>query len=228
VGTLVTGVLLLPLGLGACTERPEIRQDRASLARIEGVAETVNLFAGIPQDGIVLGNPQAPVTLTEFIDLQCSHCATFSLDVLPVIVRDYVRKGKVKLEFRNLAFVTEDSVKAARMAAAVGLQDQLWQYTHLFLLNHRRTNSGRVTDAFLQSLAQALPNVDAVRAMKQRNDPAVNQQLEEANALADRFGIEGTPSFLLRRTGETPRVLEASSLKPEEFTRAIDPLLIPR
>jgi protein-disulfide isomerase len=225
---LVAGVLILPLGLGACTGSHEIRQNRATLASIKGVAETVNLFAAIPQDGIVLGNPQAPVTLTEFIDLQCSHCATFSLNVLPVIVRDYVRKGKVKLEFRNLAFVTEDSVKAARMAAAVGLQDQLWQLTHLFFLNHGKTNSGRVTDPFLRSLAQALPNVDADRAMKQRNDPVVNQQLEAANALADRFGIEGTPSFLLGRTGEVPRKLEASSLRPEEFTRAIDPLLIPR
>src|SRR3954451_13562354 len=33
------------------------------------------LFAGIPEHDGVLGDPKAPVTVTEFLDLQCPICA---------------------------------------------------------------------------------------------------------------------------------------------------------
>src|SRR4051812_37260892 len=36
-----------------------------------GAAETRSMLSGIPQSGTVLGDPQAPVTLVEYADLQC-------------------------------------------------------------------------------------------------------------------------------------------------------------
>jgi protein-disulfide isomerase len=225
VSTIVTAAVVLPLGLATCNRNHEIRQDAASLASIPGVNETRELFAGIPQDGIALGVPAAPVTLTDFADLQCSHCRTFALTTLPVIVKDYVRTGKVRLVFRNLAFLGDDSVEAARMAGAMGLQNQQWTFLHLFFHSQGRTNSGYVTDAFLRSLARAVPSVNVEQAMSTRRSAAVDRELAEANEIADRFGIDGTPAFLIGKTGETPKVLELSSLRPEEFTKAIDELL---
>jgi protein-disulfide isomerase len=210
--------LIVPLGLVACQSGSEAGTGTA----ITGEKQASELFAGIPQDGITLGKPDAPITLVEFADLQCPYCADFANDVLPTIVERYVRPGKVKIVFRNLAFLGPDSVRAARMAAAAGLQDKLFQYTDLFFRNQGGENSGYVTDAFLGKLASAVPRLDAKQAMAKRDDPAALAQLDEAKKAAERFGIDGTPSFLVGKTGETPRRLDVSELTPEAFSAQLD------
>ena len=72
------------------------------------------MLAGIPQNGIYLGNANAPVRLVEFADLQCPFCREYTLQTLPQLVQDYVRSGKVRMEFRDLAFLGKDSVTAGR------------------------------------------------------------------------------------------------------------------
>jgi protein-disulfide isomerase len=210
--------LVVPLGLVACQGGSEAETGTA----IVGQKQTSELFAGIPQSGVTLGKADAPVTLVEFADLQCPYCADFANDVLPTIVERYVRPGKVKIVFRNLAFLGPDSVRAARMAAAAGLQNKLYDFTELFFRNQGGENSGYVTDAFLGRLAGAVPHLDGKRAMAKRDDPAAIAQLEEAKKAAERFGIDGTPSFLVGKTGETPHRLEASELTPEAFSAQLD------
>jgi protein-disulfide isomerase len=194
-----------------------------SVAQVTGES-----LAGIPQHGTTLGRPDAPITLTEFADLQCPHCRNFAVEALPAILERHVRAGRVRLVARTLTFLGPDSEKAARMAAAVGLQDHLWDFTDLFLRNQGRMNSGYVTDAFLRRIAGSIPGVDVERAMADRDSAAVTAQLEEASRDGDRLGIHGVPAFLLGRTGEEPHRLRVHSMKPEEFTTAIDQLLAER
>src|SRR5918995_6213584 len=59
------------------------------------------LFTGIPERDGVLGDPRAPLTLTEYVDLQCPVCAQAASATLPAVV-EYVRAGKVKLAARTL------------------------------------------------------------------------------------------------------------------------------
>jgi protein-disulfide isomerase len=85
-------------------------------------SQAAALFAGIPEHGGVLGHPSAPVTVTEYVDLQCPICAEASRTTLPALVKDYVRTGKVKLQGRTLHFIGPDSVRAARVAAGAERQ----------------------------------------------------------------------------------------------------------
>src|ERR1700690_2002188 len=61
---------------------------------LPGSAEVAALFKGIPQKNLVLGSAFAPVTMVEFIDLQCPICQEFETTVMPDIIPKYVRTGK--------------------------------------------------------------------------------------------------------------------------------------
>ena len=111
-----------------------------------GVAEVTPLLDGIPQDGTALGRPDAPVTLVEYADLQCPYCAHWAIGALPTLVEDYVRAGKLRIEFRGLAFIGPDSETALRTALAAGRQDRLWHVVEILYANQGRENSGWVTD----------------------------------------------------------------------------------
>jgi protein-disulfide isomerase len=159
-------------------------------------ADTTRLYAGIPQDGVVLGRTDAPVTLTEFADLQCPFCRDFSQTALPAIVRDQVRAGRVKLVFRNLDFLGEDSVRAARFAGAAALQDRLFQFVEAFYARQGTENSGYVTDDFLREVAGA-SGVDADKAFAAMEDPRVLEMVADAEREAAAKGVQSTPSFLV-------------------------------
>jgi protein-disulfide isomerase len=182
------------------------------------------LFRGVPQHGIVLGDPDAPVTLTEFADLQCPFCRDYTLAVLPTLVRRYVRTGKVRMVFRNLSFIGPDSERAARTAAAAGLQDRLWEFTDLMYRNQGTENSGYVTDAYLRRIAGGA-GLDVGRALTDATGAAVRGQLDAAARQAARFRINSTPSFVLTGAGGQPQRLSPTSLTVDQFARPIEAAL---
>jgi protein-disulfide isomerase len=201
--TAVTAAIVLAMvGLVLLGPRDDTRPVGAAPS---GVANVREMLEGLPQDGIALGDPDAPVTLVEFADLQCPFCRDFALQTLPLIVRDYVRSGKVRLEFQTLAFLGPDSTRAARAAAGAAAQDHLWHLTDLFYFNQGAENSGYATDAFLDGLLGATSRLDVERARRDGETAAADRLLGDAEALAQRHGIDSTPSFLLGRTSREER-----------------------
>jgi protein-disulfide isomerase len=192
---------------------------------VPGAAKTLALFAGIPQRGIELGSSHAPVTLVVFGDLQCPACALFSQEALPTIVSRYVRPGRVLLVFRGLDFIGQDSQRAARMAAALGAQNSLFQFLELMYRNQGLENSGYVTDTYLAALAGAIPGVDVTRALDARDSPGVQAQVLQAQALARRLGVKSTPSFLLSRSAGPSRRFTPASLESGSFGGPIERML---
>ena len=192
---------------------------------VPGAAPALALLAGIPQHGVALGNPRAPVTLVEFGDLQCPACALFATETLPAIVARYVRSGRVLLVFRAVAFIGRDSGRAARVAYALGEQDRLWQFIELMYRNQGLENGSYVTDTYLRALAGAIPGVDIGAALAAQDSPGVQSQLREAAAEARRLGVTSTPSFLLSHTGGQPRRFSPAGLDSGSFSEALDRLL---
>lgn len=189
---------------------------------------TDQLFAGIPQKGVVLGKANAPVTLTEFADLQCPVCKVYTLDVLPTLVRRYVRTGRVRMVFRNISILGPDSRTAAEAAAAAGLQNQLWQFADRFYHDQREENSGYVTDGFVKQVASQVPGLNASRLLSQRNSAGAQQQLATATTESQVRGVNATPTFFLGRTGSSGKELQPTALTPDQFTGPIDKQLAAR
>ena len=169
---------------------------------------SAGLFRGIPEHDGVLGDPKAPLTVTEYIDLQCPVCAAAARDTLPSLVRDYVRTGKAKLEVRTLHFIGPDSERAARFAAGAERQGRLWPFLESFYAAQGRENSGFVTDEFLRSVAAAA-GVDARAASEVAAGTGAQKMLDRADADAQALGIDSTPTFTVARGDAKPRVLGA-------------------
>ncbi|HEY2283272.1 MAG TPA: thioredoxin domain-containing protein [Solirubrobacteraceae bacterium] len=187
------------------------------------------LVGGIPQNGNTLGNPNAPVTLQYFGDLECPICKEFTLGALPTIIQKWVRTGKVKIEYRSLETATREPevFKTQQVAAlAAGKQNKMWNYLETFYREQGEEASGYVNESYLQGLAQQVPGLNLTQWASDRGNTAlVNQVTADAQA-ANNAGFTGTPSFLIARTGSTPQKLEYSSLTdPASFNEAIEKLL---
>ncbi|HEV2979860.1 MAG TPA: thioredoxin domain-containing protein [Solirubrobacteraceae bacterium] len=210
----VTAVLVAVLTSGSTSELTPGKT-------VPGQAQTLSLLAGIPQSGVSLGSPSAPVTLVEFGDLQCPACAQFATDTLPTVIARDVRSGKVLLQFRALGFIGSDSRRAAAMALALAQQNRLWQFVELAYHNQEAENSGYVTEKYLRALATAIPGADVPRALAARTSPAVSAQLAQASAQARAARIQATPSFELARAGAAPRAFHFPGLDSASFVAAL-------
>jgi protein-disulfide isomerase len=206
VAAVIVGVAIAISSGGADDDEP-------SPAPRSGAPEQVeNIFEGIPQAGVSLGDPDAPATLIEFADLQCPFCAEFANDQLPGVIDSYVRDGRVRLELRLLAFIGPDSERARQVANAAALQDRLWDYSELFFRNQGAENSGYATDAFLQRLARETPGLDVDQLAEDFASPGAEALTRQAERLGRQLGVSGTPSFYLARDGGQPQPIEIDAL----------------
>ena len=176
---------------------------------------------GVPQQGLVLGRPSAPVTLVEYADLQCPFCAQFALDVLPTIVRRYVRTGRVKIEYRGISFIGDDSRTALDWALGAAQQNRLWQMIELLFQSQGPENSGWVTEDLLRDVARSA-GADADRVASAAASDEVQREVDAAARSADRLGISSTPSFLVGPTGRQLRRVDVSALEPSQFAEILD------
>jgi protein-disulfide isomerase len=191
---------------------------------LAGAEETRALLQGIPQDGTGIGAPDAPVTLVEFADLQCPFCAQWATDAFPDLVEDYVRPGKLRIEFRGLTFIGPDSEKALRAALSAGEQDKLWHTVELLYQNQGAENSGWVSDELLDAVATSAM-LDAGPWRDGFDSAAVDQGIQSAAAEATTTGINSTPSFLVGPTGGTLERVEVQSLDADALRPAIEQAL---
>jgi protein-disulfide isomerase len=182
------------------------------------------LYEGIPQNGIRLGDPDAPATLVEIADLQCPFCAQYSVQALPTIVNDYVRTGKVRYELRIRSFLGRDSVRAAGAAAAAAQEDRMFQFADLFYRNQGPENSDYADADFMRDIAGQVEGLDAERVVAAADDPLSLPAVAAGEQFARDIGSTGTPDFYVRKGGElTP--LEPQGTSPEAYAAALDQAL---
>lgn len=168
---------------------------------LEDVALVKRELRGIPQSGLVLGEPAARVTLYEFGDLQCPVCKAFSEQIVPEVIESKVRSGEAKIDFRNFTIISQESVPAGAAAIAAGEQGRGWSFVDLFYRNQGREASGYVTDEFLTEIARGAGVPDISKWDSERKNPKTIEAVEATTAEAQRLGFTGTPSFAVEGPG---------------------------
>ena len=183
------------------------------------------LVTGIPQSGTILGNPDAKVTMLQYEDFQCPICRDYTVEALPALVNEYVRTGKVKLDYRGLSFLGTDSVKALRVALAAANQNKLWEVAELFYAEQGKENSGWVTDDKVNEILAQVPGLDAAKVLSDAESPAVTAEIEKLNQEASDRDVKGTPTFFIAVGTDDPYRLAPTSLTPDAFRPALDDAL---
>lgn len=168
---------------------------------LERVAEVNQELEGIPQEGLVLGDPNAPVELFEFGDLQCPVCKAASEQVLPGLIEGQIAQGQAKLVFRNFTIIGPQSIPAGAAAIAAGMQNRGWNFLDIFYRNQGRENGGYADDAFLKAVAEAAGVEDIAKWNTDRNSPKVKKEVEDSTNEATRLGFTGTPSYAIKGPG---------------------------
>jgi protein-disulfide isomerase len=194
-------------------------QDHRKVAHVRDVTSIVS---GIPQHGLVLGDPKAPILLVEFADAQCPFCRQFAIETWPTIVQKYIRTGKVRMELRLVDFLGPDSTRAARALEGAGLQNRMWDASARFYDVQGRENTGYVTDPFLRQVLGGVRGLDVGRVMADRSGAQVRDQLGATKSMRSRYGVTSTPTLLIGSDDTDLRVVSAGVLSPQQLGQAID------
>ncbi len=176
-------------------------------------AETAHVS---PEDGYVLGNPDAPIKLVEYASHTCSHCAVFSNEAAEPIEK-FVESGRVSYEIRNQIHDPIDLTIAvlARCGSPESfhpLAKQAWASFEEIVQN-AQANGQQLNAAIqappaqrYQAIAQAAGLIDffAARgisrdqAMQCLSDPARAEKIAtNSQQQSDEMGVTGTPTFFV-------------------------------
>ena len=201
--------------------------DTSSLRMVSSLNE---MLSGIPQRGTALGNPKAKLTLVEFADLQCTGCAYFSSNVLPELIQNYVRTGKLRIVFEGQTIVDhahQDSNRLLRMALAAGEQNKFWSFAEIVYANQGGEDSGYATDPYLKAIGNSIPGLDTAKTLSVSQTSAFAGTIKKSRARWDALGFRGTPAFLLGHTGAKPTEKISRDNVPSyaDFVALMAPLL---
>ncbi|HSL00054.1 MAG TPA: thioredoxin domain-containing protein [Rubrobacteraceae bacterium] len=138
----------------------------------------------------VRGPENAPVTLVQYGDYECPHCARAHPVVREALDR---ADGRLRFVFRHfpLDSVHQNSRLAAEAAEAAGAQGMFWEM-HDLLYEER----GRLSESDLVRHAARL-GLDSVRFEEDLTSRRHAARLSEDRAGGERSGVGGTPTFFL-------------------------------
>jgi protein-disulfide isomerase len=154
------------------------------------VKEHKQLLFGSPRQ-VTLGNLQGDVTLVEFFDYNCGYCKRALSDLMNLMKAD----PKLKVVLKEFPVLGPGSVEAAQVATAVRMQDRGGKK---YLEFHQKLLSGRGQADRARALAVAKDiGMDMARLEKDMTSDEMRATLEESMQLADKLGLNGTPSYVV-------------------------------
>ncbi len=142
-----------------------------------------------------IGRKDAPLTIVEFSDFECSYCQRFHQTVLPKLKKEYIESGLVRFIHKDLPLPFHSQAKnAAAAARCAGKQNRYWQMYHK-LFDQQACLQCKGAKGI--ALEQELNTGDLERCMSHPTTLAlINANVSEAHL----HGIRATPTFVIGRT----------------------------
>ena len=171
--------------------------DPASVPIVPLVDITKVKLAGEP----FVGEPTAKAVMAFWYDYQCPFCRQIEQNVLPQLIADYVDTGKLRIYFKDYAFLGPDSQNAALAGRAVWeVAPKAYYAWHSAVFAHQDgENRGWGSPDDLAAVTRSLPAIDstAVTMALGRNAATYQQAIAADLAEGEAAGIQGTPGAII-------------------------------
>jgi protein-disulfide isomerase len=188
---------------------------------LPGAAEANNLFKGIPQQGLTLGDPKAPVTMEMFIDVQCPVCDDYEINHLPGVVKQYIKDGKVQLHLKPWAILGSQSHSGRLGLIAAADQNKAFQYAKVLYDNQRTEDTGWLTGQEMATIAASVDGLNMAQWRDDTNGSAAKATASAVDKLANQNNLTGTPSILIGPTGGALQVASGKTYDPAAVQQAL-------
>jgi protein-disulfide isomerase len=174
-----------------------------------------------------LGSIDAPLTLAYWSDYQCPFCKRFETQTLAALKQKYVDTGKLRIVFKDFQFLGPDSQTAGIIGRAVWEQVgqtspiAWWDWQKAMFARQDAENAGWGSEKDILALTADIPGIDieALKTALKQNRQDYQKEINEDRAEGARFGIGGTPGFIL----EDQQIIGARSI--QVFEQVIENLL---
>jgi protein-disulfide isomerase len=165
---------------------------------------------GLADGGIVIGNPNAPITIIEYASMTCPHCAHFATTTLPKLKEAWVDTGKARLIFREFPF-DRPALMASVLARCAGPERAMGFIEVLF--QEQRTWATSPDPAAALAQIGKLGGVGQEQYDACLADKALAQSIVQTRLDGEKtYGIDSTPTFIVNG-----KKLEGGALSFEEF-----------
>ena len=144
----------------------------------------------------VWGDSNAPITILEWGDYQCTFCYKFHQDTLNKINEEYIQTGKVKIIFKDFPLNGPDSKLAAEATYCAHDQNRYWEYHNQLYENWAGERTGWITREALSGFAKII-DLDIEEFNKCLNENKYQNKINLIYKFGNEIGINATPSFLV-------------------------------
>ena len=144
----------------------------------------------------IMGNIDAPITILEWGDYQCTYCYKFHQNTLEVINEEFIKTGKVKIIFKDYPLNGPDSKLAAEASYCAQDQQKYWEYHNELYDNWGGERTGWITRESLTKFAEST-ELNIGEFNKCLDDHKYQNKVDSLYNFGKEIGIDATPSFLV-------------------------------
>ena len=152
-------------------------------------------------DSPILGDPNAPVIMAYWFDYQCPFCRQFEQTAMPGVIENYVNTGKLRVVFKDFAFLGPDSATAGMIARAVWAASPtaFYAWHRAMFQKQDRENGGWGSREDILALTKTIAGVDEAKVEDALNANAKAYQARMESDLQEgsRMGVSGTPTAII-------------------------------
>ena len=152
---------------------------------------------------MVLGNPDADVTVVEYASFTCPHCASFHAGAFKDLKKDFIDTGKIKFVYREVYFDRQGLWAAIVARCGEGAENRYFGIADMIYENQRAWARQEDPAAIVESLRRFGKTAGLTDAqLDQCFTDAETAQKLYARYLqqAEEDGVTSTPTFIIDGT----------------------------